>query len=213
MVPAPWYSFQNHHPRYHDHKSHLSDLQRGGVYSGVALSLCQCGWTGRHTHTYTSTLSLFSNSVMSDSFWLHGLQHARLSCSSPALEACSNSCPLSWWCHPSISYSVIPFSSCLQGFPASGSFLMSRLFASGGQSFGASASASVLPKNIQDWLPLGWTGLISFLSKGLLKVFSSTTVQKHQFFSTQPSLWTNKVSYPYVTTGKNHSFDYVDLCW
>ena len=118
----------------------------------------------------------------------HGLQHARLPCPSPIPGACSNSCPSSWWCHPTISSSVIPFSSCLQPFPASGSFPMSQFFTSGGQSIGASASASVLPMNIQDWFPLGWTGWISLLSKGLSRVFSNTTVQKHQFFSNQLSL-------------------------
>ena len=100
--------------------------------------------------------------------------------------ACSNSHPLSWWCHPTISFSVIPFSSCLQYFPASGSFLMSWLFASGGQSIGASASASVFPMNIQDLFPLGLTCLISLQSKGLSRVFSDTTAQKHQFFGAQP---------------------------
>ena len=98
---------------------------------------------------------------------------------------------LSWWCHPTISSSVVPFSSWLQSFPASGSFLMGQLFASGGQSIGASAPASVLQMNIQDWFPLGWTGWISLQSKRLSRVFSKTTVQKHQFFSTQPSLWSN----------------------
>ena len=102
---------------------------------------------------------------------------------------CSNSCPLNQWCHPTISSFVVPFSSCLQSFPASGSFPMSWLFVSGGQSIGA--SASVLPMNIQDWLPLGLTGLISLLFKGLSRVFSSTPVQKYQFFSAQPSLWPN----------------------
>ena len=105
--------------------------------------------------------------------------------------ACSVSCPLHRWCHPTISSSVIPFFSCPQSFPASGSFLMSQLFASGSQSFRASASASVLPMNIQDWVPLGWTGLISLQSKGLSRVFSTTTVWKHQSFSAQPSLWSN----------------------
>ena len=117
---------------------------------------------------------------MSDSFWPHGLQHARLLCPSPTPEACSNSCPLSWWYHPIISSSVISFSSCLQSCPASGSFPISQFFASGGQSIGASASASVLLMNIQDWLPLGLTSLISLQSKGLSRVFSNTTVQKHQ---------------------------------
>ena len=135
---------------------------------------------------------LFSRSVMSDSLQPHGLQHARLSCPSPSPEACSNSCPLSWWCHQTISSSVIAFSSCLHSFPASGSFLISRLFISGGQSIGASASASVLPINIQGWFPLGLTGWISSQSKGLSRVFSSTTRQKHQFFDTQLSLWSSK---------------------
>ena len=110
---------------------------------------------------------------MSDSFWPHGLQLARLPCpSSP--RACSNSCPSSWWCYATISSSVIPFSSCLQSFPASGSLPMSQFFASGGQSIRVSALASVLPKNIQDWFPLGWTGWISLQSKGLSGVFSNT---------------------------------------
>ena len=120
--------------------------------------------------------------------WLHGLQHARLPCPSPTPRACSNSCPSSWWCYPTISSSVFPFSSHLQSFPASGSFPMSQFFASGGQSIGVSASASVLPMNIQDWFPLGLTGLISLQSKGLSRVFSNTTVQKHQFFGAQLSL-------------------------
>ena len=122
--------------------------------------------------------------------WPHGLQHTRFPCLSLSPRVCSNSCPSSWWCHPTISSSLIPF-SCLQSFRVSGSFPMSRLFISGGQSIGASASASVLPMNIQDWFPLGLTALISLQSKGLLKVFSNTTVQKHQFFNTQPSLWSS----------------------
>ena len=128
---------------------------------------------------------------MSNSLWSHGLQHARLPCSSLAQRICSSSCLLSRWCHPTISSSVIPFSSCLQSFPASASFPMSKLFASGGQSTGVSASTSVLPMNIQDWFPLGWTGLISLLSKELSRVSSNTTVQRHQFFSSQPSLQSN----------------------
>ena len=134
----------------------------------------------------------FSHSVMSDSLQPHGLQHARLPCPSPTPGACSNSCPLSQWCHPTISSSAVPFSSHLQSFPASGSFQMSQFFTSGGQSIGVSASASVLPMNIQDWFSLGWTSWVSFQSKGLSRVFSNTTVQKHQFFSTQLSLkaWT-----------------------
>ena len=131
-------------------------------------------------------LLLLSHPVMSGSLLPHGLQHARLPCPSPSPRACSNSCPLSQWCHPTISSSVVPFSSCLQSFPASGSFPVSQVFTSGGQSTGVSSSASVFPMNIRDWFPLGWTGWISLLSKGLSRVFSNTTVQKHQFFSTQP---------------------------
>ena len=140
----------------------------------------------------------FSYSLVSSSLWPHGLKHARLPCPSPTPRACSNSCPLSQWCHPTISSSVGPFSSSLQYFPASGSFQMSQLFESGGQSIGASASASVLPMNIQDWSPLGWTGLISLLSKGCSRVFSNTTVQKHQFFGTQLCLWSNSPIHTWV---------------
>ena len=118
----------------------------------------------------------------------HGLQHARLPCPSSTPRVYSNSCPLSRWCHPTISSSVVPFSSRLQSFPASGSFQMSQFFTSGGQCIGVSASTSFLPMNIRDWFPLGWTGWISLQSKGLSRVFSNTTVQKHQFFSTQLSL-------------------------
>ena len=117
----------------------------------------------------------------------HGLQYTRPSCPSPTPEVYSNSCPLSQWCHPAIS-SSLPFSSRLQSLPASGSFQMSQLFTSGGQTIGISASTSVLPMNTQDWFPLGWTGWISLLCKGLSRVFSNTTVQKHQFFSAQLSL-------------------------
>ena len=133
----------------------------------------------------------FSHSVMFDSLRPHGLQHARLPCPSPTPKVYSDSCPSSWWCHPTISSSVIPFSSCLQSFPASGSFPMSQFFSWGGQSIGVSASASILPMNIQDWSPLGWTDWISLQSKGLSRVFSNTTVQKHQFFSSQLSVWSN----------------------
>ena len=129
----------------------------------------------------------FNRSVVSDSLRPHRLQHARPPCPSPTPRACSNPCPSSQWCHPTISSSVIPFSSCLQSFPESGSFPMSQLFASGGQSIGVSASTSVLPMNTQEWSPLGWTGWISLQSKGLSRVFSNTTVQKHQFFGTQLS--------------------------
>ena len=137
------------------------------------------------------SLVQFSRSVVSDSLRPHGLQHTRLPCPSPAPRVCSNSCPLSQWCHPTISSSVVPFSSCPQSFSASGSFPMSQLFAWGGQSIGVSPSTSVLPMNIQDWFPLGWTDWISLQSKGLSRVFSNTTVQKHQFFSAQLSSQSN----------------------
>ena len=133
----------------------------------------------------------FSHSVMSDSLWSHGLQHARLPCPSPSLRVCSNSCSLNQWCHPTISSSAVPFSSYLQSFTTSGSFLMSWLFASGGQSIGASALASVFSMSIQGWFPLGLTGLIAWLSKGLSRVFPSTTARNHQFFGAQPSLWSS----------------------
>ena len=156
-----------------------------------------------HTHTHTHThniqivnkkcnhLLLFSHSVLSNFLQPHGLQHIRLLCPSPSPRACSNSCALSRWCHPTILSSAVPFSSCLLSFPASTSFPVSWLLTSGGGSIGASASASVLLMNIQDWFPLGWTGWISLQSKGLSRGFFNITVQKYQFFSTQPSLWSN----------------------
>ena len=128
---------------------------------------------------------------MSKSLWLHGLQHSRFLCPPLSPGVCSNSCPLSWWCHPTISSSVIPFFSCPQSFPALGSFPVSQFFASGGQNIEASVSVSVFPMNIQGWFPLGLTGLIYLLFKELSRVFSSTTVRKHQFFGAQPSLWSN----------------------
>ena len=121
-------------------------------------------------------------------FEIPWMQHVRPPRPSPTPRVYSNSCPLSWWCHPTISSSVVPFSSCLQSFPASESFQMSQFFTSGGQSIGVSASTSVLPMNTQDWFPLGWTGWISLQSKELSRVFSNTTVKKHQFFGTQLSL-------------------------
>ena len=130
----------------------------------------------------------FNCLAVSDSLWPHGLQHARPPCPSPTPRVYPSSYALSRWCHPTISSSVIPFSSCLQSFPASESFSMSHFFSSGGQSIGVSASASVLPMNIQDWFPLGWTGWISLKSKGLSRIFSNTTVQKHQFFGAKLSL-------------------------
>ena len=144
------------------------------------------GGSGDPSSTIKSVL--FSRSIVSSSLWPHGLQHARPPCPSPTPKVYSDSRPLSRWCHPTISSSVVPFSSCPQSFPASGSFQMSQFFASGGQSIGVSASASVLPMNIQDWFPLGWMGWISLQSKGLSRVLSNTTVQKHQFFGTQLSL-------------------------
>ena len=131
---------------------------------------------------------------MSDSLRPHGMQHARLPCPSPTPKTCSNLCPLSRWCHPTISSSVIPFFSCPQSFPASGSFQRSQFFASGGWRTGVSTSASVLPTNIQDWFPLRWTGWISLQSKGLSRVFSNTTVQKHQKYVvfTELKIWKRK---------------------
>ena len=144
-------------------------LQWGQVSAPCKMEEVQC-----------SHFSHFSRLVVTDSLQPHGLQHARLPCSSPTPRACSDSCPLSQWWHPNISSSVIPLSSCLQSFPASGSLQMSKFFTSGGQSIGA--SGSFLPMNIQDWFPLGLTGLISLQSKGLSRVFCNTIVQKHQFF-------------------------------
>ena len=163
---------------------------------------CQIHASNLHVYRYIYVLSCsppqpqfslvqLSHSVVSDSLWPHGLQHARPPCPTPSSGAYTNSCPLSQWCHLTISSSVVPFSSCLESFPASGSFPMSQFFASGSQIIGVSASTSVLPMNTQDWSPLGWTGWISLHSKGLSCVFSSTTVQKHQFFGTQLSLWSN----------------------
>ena len=141
------------------------------------------------SHLIYARLSVqLSHSVVSDSLRLHGLQHTRLPCPSPTPRAYLNSCPSNWWYHPTIVSSIVPFSSYLHSLPASGSFPSSQLSASGGQSIGASASASVLPMNIQDWFPLGWTSLIFLLSKGLSRDFFNTTVQKCQFFSAQLAL-------------------------
>ena len=160
----------------------------------------------------TVTMRLFfSHSVVSDSLRPHGLQHTRLPCPSLSPGACSNSCPLSWWCHPTFLSSVILFSSCLQSFPGSGSFLMSWLFALGGQSIEASASALVLPMNIQDWFPLGWTGWISLQFKGLSWLYPTIQCK---------SINSSVLSPPYSPTltsihdyWKNHSLDETDLCW
>ena len=133
----------------------------------------------------------FSHSVMSEYLWPHESHHARPPCLSPTPRVYSNSYPLSRWCHPAISFSVVPFSSCLQSFPVSGSFQICQFFTSGGQNIGVSALALVLPMNTQDWSPLAWTGWISLQSKGLSRVFSNTTVQNHQFFGTQLSSESN----------------------
>ena len=163
----------------------------------MTLTLCHCllNWVSVQ----------FSRSVMSNSLGPHELQHARPPSPSPSPGVYPNSCSLSQWCHPTISSSVVPFSSCLQSFPASESFQMSQLFTSGGQSIRVAPSASVVPMNIQDWFPLGWTGWISLQSKGLSRVFSNTTIQKHQFFG---------ASFLYSPTltsihdhWKNHSLD------
>ena len=153
----------------------------------IISSLCVCILWDIYIYMVVSSVH-FSRSIVYNTLQPRGLQHTRPLCPSPTPGVYSNSCPLSPWCHPAISSSIAPFSSRLQSFPASGSFLMSQLFASGGQSIGVSASTSVLPMNILDWFPLGWTGWMSLQSKGLSSVFSNTTVQKHQFSSTQLSL-------------------------
>ena len=177
---------RSHHPYISDHHwcyhtGRSSKLQYGLVeYRNRCSSIF---------HLFSSVQ--FSHSVMFDSLWPHESQHARPPCPSPTPGVHSNSCPSSRWCHPAISSSVIPFFSCLQSFPASGSFPVSQLFTSGGQSIGVSASTSVLSMNTQDWSPLGWTGWISLQSKGLSRIFSNTTVQKHQFFGAQLSSQSN----------------------
>ena len=158
---------------------------------------------GRESDLLRLSSVQFSCSVMADSLWPHGLQHTRPPCPSPAPGVYSNSCALSQWCHPTTSFSVVPFSH-LQSLQASGSFIMSQFFALGGQSIGVSASPSVLPVNIQHWFPLGWTGWMSLQSKGLSRVFSIATVQK-QFFSAQLSLQSN--SHTIHDHWKNHRFD------
>ena len=157
--------------------------------SSIKSSMALFCWI--HWWEFLELLLLFSHSVVSEILQLHRLQHARPPCPSPTPGVCSNSCPLSQWCHPTISSSVVPFSSWLQSFLVSESFLMSQFVTSGGQIIGVLVSASVLPLNIQGWFPLGMTGLISLQSKGLSRVFSNTTVQKHQLFGAQLSLWSN----------------------
>ena len=175
-----------------------------GIWSLVPLPFLNPAWTSRSLR-FTCCWSLawrilsitllacvqFSHSVVSDSLGPHEPQHAKLPCPSPTPGVHANPCPLSHWCHPIISSSVVPYSSCPQSFPASGSFPMSQLFARGSQSIGVLASISVLPMNTQDWSPLGWTSWISLQSKGLSRVFSNTTVQKHQVFGAQLSLQSN----------------------
>ena len=161
--------------------------------SCVCVCVCVCVYIyslSENIYSFSdSVISVqFSHSVISDSLQPHEPQHTRPPCPSPTPRVYPNPCPSSRWCHPTISSSVIPFSSCPQSFPASESFQMNQLFASGGQSIGISASTSVLLMNTQDWSPLGWTGWISLQSKGLSRVFSKTTIQKHQFFGTQLSL-------------------------
>ena len=161
-------------------------------HSYISPSICKNKKRKREVSKYLQFSSVhFSRSVVSDCLWLHEPQHARPPCPSPTPRGYSNSCPLNRWCHLTISFSVIPFTSCLQSFPTSESFQMNQLFASGGQKIGVSASTSVFPINTQNWFPLGWTGWISLQSKGLSRVFSNTTLQKHQFFNTQLSLQSN----------------------
>ena len=167
-------------------------------------------WTGKDFSLCMSSVQ-FSRSVVSDSLWPHELQHPRPPCPSPTPGVYPNSCPLSQRCHPTISSSVVPFPSCPHSSPALGSFPVSQLFTSGGQNIGVSASISGLPMNTQDWFPLGWTGWISFQSKGLSGVFSNTTVQKHQFFGAQLSSQSN--SHIHTWPLENHNLDYTDLCW
>ena len=169
------------------------------IYNTILWELCKSSYHEMHQSVQ------FSRSVVSDSLWPRESQHARPPCPSPTPRVHSNSCPLSQWCHPAISSSVIPFSSCPQSLPVSGCSPMSQLFSWGGQSPGVSASASVLPMNTQDWSPLGWTGWISLQFKGLSRVFSNTTVQNHQFFGAQLSSHSNFTSIH--DHWKNHSLD------
>ena len=175
--------------------SHTGSQDTNGILKIIRViwAVWKCPWVNFdiyclsfEKHQFSSVQ--FSRSVMSDSLQPHELKHTRPPCPSPTSGVHPNSCPLSRWCHPAISSSVIPFSSCPQSLPASESFQMSQLFAWGGQSTGVSALASFLPKNTQDWSLLEWTDWISLQSKGLSRVFSNTTVQKHQFFSAQLSL-------------------------
>ena len=172
-------------------------------FSKLRIGLCMfCELLRRQSGLLECVVLFFGHSVVSSSLWPQGLLYTRLPCPPLSPGVCSNSRPLSWLCHPTISPCVIPISPCPQSFPASGSFQMSQLFTSGGQRIGASASASVvLPMNIQDWFPLGLTGLISLQSKGLSRIFSSTTVRRHQLFGAHP-FFIVQLSHPYITTGK-----------
>ena len=158
-----------------------------GIFLAQESNLCLLLLAGKFFTTEPISSVQFSRSVVSDSLWPHESQHARPPCPSPTPGVHPNPCPSSQWCHPAISSSVVPFSSCPRSLPASGSFPVNQLFAWGGQSIGVSASISVLPMNTQDWFALGWTGLLSLQSKELSRVFSNDRVQKHQFFGTQPS--------------------------
>ena len=165
----------------------------------------------RRSPKASSLLLLFSRPVVSNSLWPRGLQHVRPPCPSPDPRVCPNSCSLHWWGHTVISPSDALFSFCPQSFPASGTFPVSHLCASDDQNTGASASALVLPVNIQGWSPLRLTGLISLMSKGLSGIFSSTTVWRHQFFGVLPFLWSS--SHTIYDHREDHSLDYTDLCW
>ena len=188
LVAFKFYVFDFHHS-----DNHVSWCVPPWVYTAgdslCFLDVVDCFLS--HIGEVFSCSVQFSHSDVSNSLWLHGLQHARLPCPSPTPGACSNSCLSSWWCHPTMSSSATSFSSCPQSFTASESFPMSQLFAWGGQSTGVSALASFLPKKSQEWSPSEWTGWISFQSKGLSRVFSNSTVQKHQFFGIQLSLCSN----------------------
>ena len=180
-----WNSLKTHMPRC---KVAGELVSQACVEMGMAVDR---DWWSMTLSSPSLSLLFCNQKVVSNSLRPHGLWQARLPCPSPSPGVCSNSCPLSQWCHPIVSFCVVPSSSCPQSFPASEFFLVSWLFSSGGQSIGASVSASVLPMNIQGWFPLGLTGLISLLSRGLSRLFSITTVRKHQLFSAQPSLWSN----------------------
>ena len=168
-------------------KIECEDKGEESVQNGSSIVFSFTNLTSRSKPLWKNIVQ-FSLSVVYDSLWPHGLQHTRLPCPSPTPGACSNSCQLHWWCHPPISSSVVPFSSHLQSFPASESFQMNQFFASGGQSTGVSALASVLKMSILDWFLLGLTGWIPLQSKELSRVFSNIPVQKHQFFGAQLSL-------------------------